>query len=153
MLGRVPAAGTTTNPDSAFIAQVARNLTDDVDGFLRSKRFLIVDRDSKFTEQLCRVLHDAGVEIVRTCYQAPNMNALAERWVQPVKRECLHRVIVFGAAHLRRALREYLAHDHDERPHQGIENTVIGGRPGAGDGEVVETERLGGLLRSYHRAA
>ena len=153
MLGRVPAAGITTNRDSAFMAQVARNLTDHVDGFLRRKRFLIVDRDSNFTEQFARILRDADVKLVRTSYQAPNMNALAERWVQSVKRECLDRVIPIGEAHLRSVLREYVAHYNAERPHQGLGNELIRGKPSTGVGEVVETQRLGGLLRSYRRAA
>ena len=149
----VQIAGITTNPDSAFMAQVACNLTDHVDGFLRGKRFLIVDRDSNFTEQFARILRDANVKLVRTSYQAPNMNALAERWVQSVKRECLDRVIPIGEAHLRSVLREYVAHYHAERPHQGLGNELIRGEPRTGVGEVVETERLGGLLRSYRRAA
>ena len=87
------------------------------------------------------------------CYQAPNMNAIAERWVKSVKRECLDHVILFGEGHLRRVLSNYVAHFHDERPHQGLGNELIHGEPSTGTGEVVETERLGGLLRSYHRAA
>jgi hypothetical protein len=69
-------AGITTNPSAAFMAQVAGNLTDQVDGFLRGKRFLVLDRDTKFTEQFRRILDDAGVTVVRTAYQAPNMNAI-----------------------------------------------------------------------------
>ncbi len=67
----VEISGVTANPDAGFMAQIARNLTDHVDGFLRGKRFLIVDRDSKFTDQFKRILHDTGVEVVRTAYQAP----------------------------------------------------------------------------------
>ena len=72
-------AGITTNPNGAFMAQVARNLTDDVDGFLRGKRYLIVDRDGKFTAEFRQILEQAGVQVVRTGFQAPNMNAIAER--------------------------------------------------------------------------
>ena len=148
-------ADITTHPDSAFMAQVARNLTDPIDGFLSGTRFLVLDLDTKFTGQFKRILHDAGVEVVHTAYQAPNMNAIAERWVLSVKTECLDHLILFGEASLRRALREYGAHFHQERPHQGLGNEVID--PHLGDdsptGEVVETQRLGGLLRSYHRAA
>ena len=111
-------AGITTNPDSAFMAQVARNLTDPVDGFLRDKRHLILDLDTKFTVQFRRILHNAGVTVVRTAYQAPNMNAFAERWVLSAKSECLDKTILFGEQSLRRALREYGAHFHHERPHQ-----------------------------------
>ena len=148
-------AGITTNPDSAFMAQIARNLTAGDDGFLLGMHFLILDLDSKFTAQFKRILHDAGVKVVHTAYQAPNMNAIAERWVLSVKSECLNRMILFGEDSLRRALREYGAHFHRERPHQGIGNKVIAPKPSDNSptGEILETERLGGLLRSYHRAA
>ena len=95
------------------MAQVARNLTDDVDGFLRGKRYLIHDLDTKFTDQFKRILLGAGVEVIRTAYQTPNMNAIAERWVLSVKSECLDHMILFGEDSLRRALREYRAHLKD----------------------------------------
>ena len=149
-------AGVTTKPDAAFMAQVARNLIDSVDGFLRKKRFLIADLDTKFTERFREVLAHGGVEVVRTAYQAPNMNAIAERWVRSVKSECLNRMILFGEDMLRRALCEYLEHYHRERPDQGLGNKLIvademPSAPAAG--EVVATERLGGLLRHYRRVA
>jgi len=151
----VQIAGITTNPDSAFMAQVARNLTDQVDGFLRNKSYLILDRDSKFTTQFRHTLEDSGVKVVQIAFQAPNMNAIAERWVLSVKFECLDRMILFGEESLRRALREYGVHFHGERPHQGLGNELIAPEPSndSPTGEVIETERLGGLLRSYHRAA
>ena len=146
-------AGITTSPDGSFMAQMARNLTDHLDGFLRGKRFVILDRDMKFTAQFKRILEDSGVQVVTTCYQAPNMNAIAERWVGSVKRECLSQLILVGEGSLRRALRQYGAHFHGERPHQGLGNELVqrGGVSGVGD--VVVRERLGGLLRSYYRAA
>ena len=146
-------AGITTSPDSAFMAQVARNLTTDDDGFLRGKHFLVLDRDSKFTDHFREILATAGVDVVHTAYQAPDMNAFAERWVQSIKRECLDHLILFGQAHLERVLREYVAHYHTERPHQGLGNELIHGTPWNGRGEVVIVERLGGLLNSYHRSA
>jgi putative transposase len=146
-------AGITTNPDGKFMAQVARNLTTDDDGFLRSKRYLIVDGDRKFTDQFKRILEGAGVEVVRIAFQAPNMNAFAERWVKSVKTECVGRLILFGQDHLERVLREYAAHYHAERPHQGLGNELIEGEPTPGDGDVIVNQRLGGLLRSYSRAA
>jgi putative transposase len=149
----VEIVGVTTNPDAAFVAQVARNLTDRVDGFLRDAKFVILDRDTKFTEQFLRVLGDAGVEVVTTAYRAPNMNAFAERFVQSVKRECLDWLILFGTDHLQHVLKCFAAHYHLERPHQGLGNrliTPIVGPPG--NGEVVADERLGGLLR-YRRVA
>ena len=95
------------------------------------------------------------MKVVPICYQAPNMNSIAERWVKSVKSECIDRMILFGERTLRRALNEYVAHYHGERPHQGLGNELI--EPDletrSRDGEVVESERLGGLLRSYQRAA
>jgi len=148
-------AGITTNPDSTFMAQVARNLTMLGDGFLNGMHYLILDRDSKFSAQFKKILADAGVKVVQICYQAPNMNAIAERWVLSVKSECIDRMIFFGEESLRRALREYCAYFHQERPHQGLENTLIapGSTGGSPTGAIVQTERLGGLLRSYYRAA
>ena len=148
-------AGITTNPNSAFMAQVARNLTMMGDGFLNGMSYLILDRDTKFTTEFKRILKDVGVKIVPISYQAPNMNAVAERWVRSVKDECLGRMILFGEQHLHRALREYVAHYHSERTHQGLGNELIepGNDPRPRSGDVVESERLGGLLHSYQRAA
>ena len=148
-------AGTTKNPDAAFMAQVARNLTDCIDGFLCGKRFLIVDRDTKFTVRFRALLRDAGVEVVFTAIQAPNMNAFAERWVRSIKHECLNKMIFFGASMLDRAIRDYVVHYDQERPHQGLDNEFVSAKPHHDPalGEIVERERLGGVLRSYHRAA
>jgi putative transposase len=148
-------AGITTNPDSSLMAQVARNLTSIDDGFLNRIRFLILDLDTKFTAQFKRILKDAGVDVVNTAYQAPNMNAIAERWVLSVKSECINRMILFGEESLRRALRQYTDHYHAERPHEGIGNELIAAAPQLANHRdlIVEDERLGGLLRSYQRAA
>ena len=149
----VEIAGVTPNPGGNVMTQVARNLTDHVDGFLRHKKFLILDNDSLFAKQFCGTLEDAGVKIVRTAFQAPDMHAFAERWVQTVKRECMSKLILFGEGHLRRTL--FAAHYHLDRPHQGIGNERIAppnDEPPNGNRVVVD-ERLGGLLRSYRRAA
>ncbi|HEX5107616.1 MAG TPA: integrase core domain-containing protein [Vicinamibacterales bacterium] len=145
--------GVTPNPDSSFMAQVARNLTDSVDGFLRAKRFLIVDRASIFDQGFRRILNGAGVRLVTTAVAAPNMNAFCERLVRTIKDECVSRMIFFGDGMLRRALAEFVSHYHEERPHQGIGNVVP--MPAAeampSDGPVLRRQRLGGLLSYYHR--
>jgi len=146
-------AGTTPNPDAAFMAQVARNLTDGLAGILRAKRFVLVDRDSKFTKQFRDILRGAGVRVVPTSFQAPNMNAFAERWVRSVKHECLSRMIFLGSAMLEKALREYVTHYNGERPHQSLDNELVERDTPAATGEILERERLGGVLRYYHRAA
>ncbi|MGK0303493.1 MAG: transposase InsO family protein, partial [Planctomycetota bacterium] len=106
----VEIAGITPNPNSAFMAQVARNLTDQVDGFLRDMKHLILDNDALYTKQFVRILKDTVTKVVHTAIQAPNMNSLAERWVLTAKSECLSKMILFGEQHLRRTLNELVAH-------------------------------------------
>jgi len=147
-------AGSTPTPEAGFRAQVARRLTDAVDGFLAGHRFLIGDRDSKWTEGFRRTIQDAGVQIVPTPVQAPNANAHAERFVRSIREECLDRLILFGERRLLRVLDEFVTHDHWERNHQGLGNELImpKTRP-LGGTRVRCPERLGGLLRYYHRTA
>ncbi len=90
---------------------------------------------------------------VLTPVRAPSCNAYAERFVLSIKSECLGRMILFGESSLRRAVAEYVAHYHTERAHQGLGNERIEGAVVTADGEVRCRERLGGLLKSYHRAA
>ena len=150
---RVHIAGITEHPTDSFMAQVARNLTDAVDGFLAGHRILICDRDTKFTAQFKRILRDAGVEVVMTPKQAPNCNAFAERFVLSIKSECLDHMIFFGERRFRAAVSSYVEHYHTERAHQGLGNERIERVGAVGDGEVVCSERLGGLLKCYRRAA
>ena len=150
---RVHVAGITRHPDGNFMAQVARNLTDAVDGFLNGRRFVICDRDTCFTKQFRAILEDAGVRVVHTPVRAPNCNAHAERFVLSIKSECLNRMILFGESSLRRAVSEYVAHYHTERAHQGLGNECI--QPGNSPvlGTIRCRERLGGILKHYTRAA
>ena len=154
---RVHIAGTTPNPDEAFMAQVARNLTDAFDGFLLGHRFLICDRDTKFTRRFRKTLKGFGVRTVLTPYRSPNCSAFAERFVRSIKEECLGRMIFFGEASLLRALREYAAHYNGERPHQGVGNCVLQPKPRTLEAvpaaPVESRDRLGGLLRHYRRSA
>jgi transposase InsO family protein len=146
-------AGTTTNPNSEWMAQVARNLTDSEDGFLNGKRFLITDRDAKYSSLFKSILGGHGIEILLTAYMAPNMNAYAERFVKSIKSECLDQMIFLGRESLVRAITEYAAHYHTERSHQGIGNKLISGVAPQGEGIVEVRKRLGGLLKHYHRRA
>ena len=122
---RAHLAGVTRQPDESFMTHVARNLTDCVDGFLRSHRALICDRDAKFTARFRQILGDDGVAVVRTPLRAPNCSAFAERFVLSIKSECLDRMVFFGESSLRHALGEYLEHYHQERAHQGIGNADL----------------------------
>ena len=152
---RVEITGTTPSPDGIFMAQIARNLTAPVDGFLTDMRFLIRDNDKKFSFGFDNILRDEGIDIVRTPYRAPNANAYAERFVRTIKYECLNRMVFFGLSSLRQAQREFLAHYNRERNHQGIANRIIDPEDeiGATTGDIACRERLGGMLRYYRRAA
>jgi putative transposase len=149
----VTIAGISTNPNEAFMGQAARNLLDISDGFLRNHRYLICDRDTKYTAKFKSAMKAAGVVLVLTPVMAPNCNAYAERFILSIKTECLSRMTFFGESSLRRAVSEYIEHYHHERAHQGLENQRILPSPENGAGEVKVTERLGGLLKHYRRAA
>jgi transposase InsO family protein len=152
---RVHLAGVVHEPGERWMMQVARNLTDAVDGFLLGKRLLIVDRDPLYTKAFRRLLADAGVKAVRLPPRSPNLNAYAERFVRSVRQECLDHIIPLGDDHLRRVLREYVDHYHLERNHQGLDNRLLEPRAGPANdnGEVVRKQRLGGLLSFYERQA
>jgi putative transposase len=149
----VTIAGITPNPNEAFMAQVARNLTDSASGFLRSHRVLICDRDTKYTAQFRNTLEASGIRVLFTPVMAPNCNAYAERFVLAIKSECLNRMIFFGEASLRKAVKNYVAHYHGERAHQGLGNERVRLTTASGSGPVECVERLGGLLKHYRRAA
>ena len=141
------------NPTSAWMEQVARNLTDCDVGFLIGKRFLIIDRDALYAPRFKGIVESIGTEIILTAYQAPNMNACAERLVRSIQSECLDRMILVGKSSLDRAVAEYLIHYHDERSHQGIGNEIVSGVTPQSEGSIEVAERLGGLLSYYHRRA
>jgi transposase InsO family protein len=152
---RVELAGIVHQPHEAWMLQVARNLTDVVDGFLLGKRYLIMDRDPLFTRAFRTMLATSGVKSVRLPSRSPNLNAFAERFVGSVRRECLARVIPLGERHLREIVQEYVAHYHTERNHQGLGNKLIAAENdnAANGGRVARRQRLGGVLSYYHREA
>ena len=152
---KIHVAGITPGPDSAFMMQVGRNLTDPLDGFLLGKRFLILDRDKKFTAEFRGLVDDAGTRVIRLPYRSPNLNAYIERSVLSIKSECLNRMILFGEQSLRRAVAEFIHHYHGERNHRGLENALIESDEHVGslDGNVRCRKRLGGMLNYYYREA
>jgi len=152
---KVHIAGITPGPNSAFMMQVGRNLTDPIDGFLLGKRFLIMDRDKKFTTEFRELVDDAGTRVIRLPYRSPNLNAFVERFVLSIKSECLDRMIFFGEQSLRRAVAEFIRHYHAERNHQGLGNALIESdeRVGSRQGSVRCRKRLGGMLNYYYREA
>jgi len=120
-----------------------------------SKRYLIHDRSPVFTKEFTAILKAAGVKVVKLPPRSPDLNPHAERFVRSIKSECLAKMIFFGEKQLRRAIEQFIAHYHAERNHQGLGNQLIqpGESVGKAEGEILCSERLGGLLRYYHRAA
>ena len=152
---RVHFAGCTPNPTEEWMQQAGRELTNFDDGFLNGKKLLIMDRDPKFTARFRGLLRGEGIKSLRLPSRSPNLNAHIERFFGSLKSECLNQLILFGEQSLRNAVREYLVHYHEERPHQGLSNQLIVPleRPPDTGSPIEATERLGGLLRSYRRAA
>ena len=154
---RVEIVGMTPHPNEAWMKQIARNVTMDEWGFLGNCRYLIHDRDTKFCQSFRDIIESGDVKPLRLPARSPNLNAFSESWVKSVKEECLSRLILFGESSLRNSLREYLAHYHGERNHQGKDNILL--FPNArkarnhGGGAVGCNERLGGLLKFYQREA
>jgi transposase InsO family protein len=135
--------------------QIARNVTNFEDRFLHGTQHLILDRDTKYTEEFRNVLVREGIHLIRLPPRSPNLNAFAERFVRSIKSECLNRMIFFGQASLQHAVLHYMMHYHTERNHQGLENrlprpTSISTLP---HHPVRRRQRLGGLLNYYYRAA
>jgi hypothetical protein len=151
---RVEIAGVTCNPDSAWMQQVGRNLTDCCDGFLLDTRYLLLDRDQKFLP-LRGTLKNMEPKVILQPPRSPNLNAHMERFMRTLKSECLSKLLFFGEDSLRRALFDFNSHYHKERNHQGLGNTIIEPNASVGEsvGEVRCRERLGGMLRYYHREA
>lgn len=153
---RVHLAGITANPDSAWVTQQARNLR--VGERLENVKFLIHDRDSKYTGPFDEVFRTEGARVIHTPIRAPRANAVAERWVRTVRTECLDWTLVLGRRHLERILRTYLAHYNRGRPHRGLDlGTPEPGEPPdrarGGPIGVRRRDMLGGLIHEYEAAA
>jgi len=154
---RVSIAGITNHPDACWMEQMARNVTLEELGCLHRCPYLLHDRDTKYCESFRHVVTAVGLKPLKLPARSPNQNAFAERWVRSVKEECLSRLILFGESSLRRAVTAFVEHYHRERNHQGKENILLfpaaEHRAGSRDGKVRCEERLGGLLKYYHREA
>ena len=153
---RVDIAGITIHPDELWMQQMARNVTMEGCGILRHCRYLLHDRDTKYTRSFRAIIASGQVEPLALPARCPNLNAYAERWVRSVKVECLSKVILLGECSLRRALNEFVEHYHAERNHQGKGNVLLFPRDTNIPREpqsVQCRERLGGLLRYYHQEA
>jgi putative transposase len=160
---RVHLAGITTNPDGRWVAQQARNLFMRLDDEDVRPRFLIRDRDSKFTREFDEVFCSEGIRVIKAPVRAPKARAHAERWVGTVRRECLDRLLILGRRHLHHVLFAYTQHYNEHRPHRSL-----GQRPPLATlvpsdeppiAEVIDLDcvrrrdLLGGLIREYQLAA
>jgi putative transposase len=152
---RVQFAGISATADGFWMSRIARNLTDALDGLLKGKRYLIHDRDPLFTSEFLSLLAQAGTQSVKLPPRSPNLNSYAERFVRTIKEACLERMILFGEDALRTAVKEFIAHYHRERNHQGIGNLLIFPDPDLAGrhGPIRCRSRLGGMLNYYDRAA
>jgi len=152
---RVHVAGMTPHPTAAFMQQCARQLTDSFDGFLLSKRYLLHDRDIKFTRAFDDLLKGSGVEPLVLPARSPNLNAHCERFVRSIKEEALDQMLLLSERSLSYVIQQYLAHYHAERHHRGLGNQRIAPEPvlSRQSGAVVRRDRLGGLLSYYYREA
>lgn len=151
--------GVTASPDSAWVTQQARNLVMGLQEEGTDARFLIHDRDAKFSRSFDEVFRGEGVRVIHTPIQAPNANAVCERWIGTARAECLDWTIVLGRRHLQRILRTYLRHYNEARPHRGLNLlTPVGDRPPpethAGPSpDIRRRDVLGGLIHEYSVAA
>jgi putative transposase len=152
---KVDIAGITVHPNEPWMQQMARNVTMEGCGILQDCRYLLHDRDTKYTLSFRAIIKSGRVKPLALPAHSPNLNAYAERWVRSVKQECLSKIILFGERSLRRALSEYVEHYHGERNHQGKSNVLLFRRvvETRRDGPVQCRDRLGGLLRYYHQEA
>jgi len=151
---RVHVAGATSRPDSAWIAQQARNLS--IIGCLDDKHLLIRDRDAKFSGPFDEVFRTEGVAVVKTPVRAPRANAFAERWVGSARRECLDHILIFGRHHLQRVLGPYTEHYNRARPHRGLDlhpPDPASSVEGVTGSPVRRRDILGGLIHEYQRTA
>jgi len=149
-------AGCTYNPTAEWVTQQARNLAWKLEDGALSAKFLLHDRDSKFTAAFDEVFRSEGVQVVRLPYRAPRANCIAERFVRTARQECLDHLLIFSRGHLERVLTAFIEHYHRARPHQGLDQrlprppTALRVVPG---GELVREDRLGGLIHEYRWAA
>jgi putative transposase len=159
---RVRLAGITTNPDGRWVTQQARNLLMELDDVGVRPRFLVRDRDSKFTREFDEVFRSEGVRVIKAPVRAPKARAHAERWVGTVRRECLDRLLILGRRHLQHVLATYIAHHNGHRPHRALEQRPPLNQPPSDErraAEVIDLDRvrrqelLGGLINEYRLAA
>jgi putative transposase len=147
--------GVTSNPNSPWVTQVVRNFASGLEDAGRHFRFLIRDRDTKFTSRFDTVLTSIGIETVRTPVASPRANAFAQQFVRTVRDHCLDHLLVVSQRHLESQLAEYLRHQNQARPHRGLQLDQPLPRLATSttsDGKVIRRDVLGGIVHEYDRA-
>jgi putative transposase len=154
---RVRIVGVTAHPTGEWLAQQARNVLMDLEDAGRRVRFLIRDRDAKFTPAFDAVFTAAGADILKIPVRAPRANAICERFVGSIRRELLDRILILNAPHARRALREYEEHFNTHRPHRALRQAAplrpLPHPSADPDSTIIRRDRLGGLLHEYAQVA
>jgi len=152
---RVYLPGITANPHAFWVTQQARQLVWELEESETTFRFLIHDRDKKFTKVFDAIFKSEGINIILTPYRAPNANGYAERWVRTVPTECLDLILILNVAHLRRVLQVYINDYYNvARPHQGIrQQTPIPRNQPVNTGTVQRRKVLGSIISDYYRAS
>jgi len=142
--------GVTTNPNGTWVAQAARNLMAELGGRAGTVKFLIRDRDAKFTRAFDEVFRAEGARVLLTPVQAPRAHCFAERWVRTARTECTDWILIRGRRHLEGVLQVYVEHYNPRRPHSGRRlDTPSGLAPQIGalaGGKVQRHDVLGGLI-------
>jgi putative transposase len=154
---RVHLTGITAHPADAWVTQQARNLLMNLEGQADGLKFLIRDRDAKFTAAFDAVFTAMGVRIIKTPVQAPQANAIAERWIASARRECLDRTLITSERRLQLVLDEYVEHYNTHRPHRALQQNPPAGRVHPPiemtSMRILRRDRLGGLIREYVQVA
>jgi transposase InsO family protein len=153
---RVHILGITAHPTGAWTAQQARNLLMNLGDRAARFRFLIRDRDSKFTTVFDEVFVGSGVRVIKTPVRSPQANSFAERYAGTLRRECLDHLLIHGERHLRQILAEYARHYNEHRPHQSREQRPPlhdPGQPVDVTARIVRRQVVHGLISEYRRAA
>ena len=150
---RVHFAGCTAHPTGAWVAQQARQLVWEVGTREPPLRFLIHDRDTKFTASFDAVFTSEHIKIIRTPYRAPNANTYAERWVRTVREECLDKLLILNEAHLRHVMRDYIDYYNRARPHQGIAQQSPIPKPSPNQAGIIRCRNVLGIINDYYRDA
>jgi transposase InsO family protein len=153
---RVHILGVTAHPTADWVTQQARNLVMDLDDLVAQFKFLIRDRDSKFTSMFDAVFTSEGIQIIKTPIRSPRANAIMERWIGSLRRELLDRMLILNARHLRQVLAEYENHFNTHRPHRSLGQAAplrALPKPDTTDITVIRRDRLGGAIHEYTQVA